>query len=140
MTDQLTFQVANDFDQVRLAKERVDAFSKRNKLPTDVAFAVKLAIEEVLTNTMSYGYSDNEAHTIEVQLNLRDDRLNMRITDDAVAFDPRDAKEPDTAAALKDRPVGGLGIYLVKNFMDFVEYRREAGRNQLTLTKNLEKQ
>ncbi len=140
MTDQLKLQVANDLEQVRLVRDRVDAFGERNKLPSDVAFAVKLAIEELLTNTMSYGYSDHEAHTIEVRIDLRGDQLNVRITDDAVAFDPRDAEEPDTTAALKDRTVGGLGIHLVKNLMDYIEYRREGERNHLTLTKSLEKQ
>ena len=139
MTDQLTLQVVNDLEQIRLVRERVDAFCERNKLPSDIAFAVKLAIEELLTNTMSYGYSDHEAHTIEVRIDLRDDQLNVRITDDAIAFDPREAKEPDTTAALKDRTVDGLGIHLVKNLMDFIEYRREGGRNHLTLTKNLAK-
>ncbi len=57
-----------------------------------------------------------------------------------MAFDPRDAEEPNTKAALKDRKVGGLGIHLVKNLMDRIEYRREGGRNFLSLTKNLEKQ
>ena len=140
MTDQLKLQVANDLEQVRLVRDRVDAFGERNKLPSDVAFAVKLAVEELLINTVSYGYSDLKAHTIEVQIDLRDDQLDVRITDDAVAFDPRDAKEPDTTTALKDRTVGGLGIHLVKSLMDYIEYRREGGRNHLTLTKNLEKQ
>ncbi len=140
MTDQLTLKVVNDLEQVRLVRGRVDAFGERNKLPPDVAFALKLAIEELLTNTMSYGYSDHEAHTIEVRIDLRDDQLDVRITDDAVAFDPTVAKEPDTTAALKDRTVGGLGILLVKNFMDYIEYRREGGQNHLTLTKYLEKQ
>ncbi len=140
MTDQLTLKVLNDLEQIRLVRERVDAFCERNKLPSDVAFAVKLAIEELLTNTMSYGYSDHETHTIEVRMDLRGDQLIVRITDDAVAFDPRDAEEPDTTAALKDRAVGGLGIHLVKNLMDYIEYRREGERNHLTLTKSLEKQ
>ncbi len=132
--------MADDLEQIRLVRDRVDAFGERNKLPSDVVFAVKLAVEELLTNTVSYGYSDLEEHTIEVRLDLRDDQLNVRITDDAIAFDPRDAKEPDTTTALKDRTVGGLGIHLVKNLMDYIEYRREGERNHLTLTKNLEKQ
>ncbi len=64
----------------------------------------------------------------------------MRIIDDGKAFDPRDAKAPDTTAALMDRQLGGLGIHLVRNLMDHIEYRREGGRNHLTLTRNLEKQ
>ena len=140
MTDQLTLKVANDLGQIRLVRDRVQAFGEQSGLPSDVLFAVKLSIEELLTNTISYGYSDQETHIIEVQIDLWFDQLNVRMLDDAVAFDPRDEKEPNTKAALKDRKVGGLGIHLVKNLMDRIEYRREEGRNFLSLTKNLEKE
>ena len=140
VTDQLTLNVANDLGQVHVVTEGVEAFGERNKLAADVVFDVKLSIEEMVVNTIYYGYADEKAHTIEVRLDLRGDQLKVRIIDDGKAFDPRDAKEPDTTAALKDRQLGGLGVHLVKNLMDHIEYRREAGRNRLTLTKNLEKQ
>lgn len=140
VTDRLTLKVVNDPGQLRVVREGVEAFGERSKLPADVVFDIKLAIEEVVTNTISYGYADEKSHTIEVRLDLRGDQLKVRIIDDGRAFDPRDAKEPDTTTALKDRQLGGLGIHLVKNLMDHVEYRREGGRNRLTLTKNLEKQ
>ena len=139
MTDQLSLKVANNFGQIRLVRDRVQAFGERSGLPSEVLFVVKLSIEELLINTISYGYTDQETHTIEIQIDLRAGQLNVRMTDDAVAFDPRNAKEPDTKATLKDRQFGGIGIYLVKNLMDHIEYRREGGRNHLTLTKNLEK-
>ena len=140
MIDQLTIRVANDLGQIRRVRDRVQAFGEEKGLPPDILYVVKLSIEELLINTISYGYSDQDAHTIEVQIDLKVDQLNVRITDDAAAFDPRDAKEPDTKSALKDRKVGGLGIHLVRGLMDGIDYRREGGRNCLTLTKHLEKQ
>jgi len=136
LIDQLTIKVANELGQIRRVRDRVHAFGEQNGLPPDILYMVKLSIEELLTNTVSYGYSDQDAHTIEIQIDLKSDKLDVRITDDAAAFDPRDAKEPDTKAALKDREVGGLGIHLVKGLMDGIEYRRERGRNCLILTKH----
>ena len=137
VTDQLTTTIANDLGQLVVVRERVDAFGARNVLPDDVVFDVKLAIEELLTNTIKHGFSDDGAHTIDIYFDLQGDRLRVRIEDDAVAFDPADAKSPDTEAAFEDRPVGGLGVHLVKNLMDDVDYRREGGRNHVTLTKRL---
>ena len=127
MTDQLTLRIPNDLGQLRRVRERVEAFGERNELASEIVFKVKLAIEEVLTNTIVHGYSDQDEHTIDMRLDLRPDRLNVTITDDATAFDPRDAKIPDTEAPLEDRTEGGgvsgciLGAtYLVACFHSLV--------------------
>lgn len=135
MTDQLTLRISNDLGQLRRVRERVEAFGERNELASEIVFKVKLAIEELLTNTIVHGYSDQDEHTIDMRLDLRPDRLNVTITDDATAFDPRDAKIPDTEAPLEVRTEGGLGVHLVNSLMDGIEYRREGSRNHLTLTK-----
>ncbi len=141
VTDRLTFEIANDLGQLPVVRESVDAFGERNDLPSDIVFAVKLAIEELVTNTISYGYADAAARRIarmiEVRLDLRGDRLRVSIVDGAMPFDPTSAREPDTKAALMDRPIGGLGIHLARNLMDDIDYRRDGERNRITLTKNL---
>ena len=66
---------------------------------------------------------------------VREDRIDFTVSDSGVPFDPTDAPEPDLSADLKDRPVGGLGIYLVKRIMDEVSYARKNGKNILSMTK-----
>ena len=63
--------------------------------------------------------------------------LTITFTDTGVAYDPLAAKEPDLAAPLEERQLGGLGIFLVRKFMDSIEYRREDEKNILVLKKNL---
>ncbi len=102
--DQLNIEVANDLGELSSIRARVDAFGTRNRLQSDVVFDVKLVLEELLTNTISYGYEDDDAHVIEVSLDLGGESLRVTIVDDAAAFDPRSAKEPDTMVPLAERP------------------------------------
>ncbi len=129
--------VTNDPAQIRLVNEQVDAFGQRNNLPSKSLFNIKLALAELLANTISYGYADKATHTIEIRLELHDDQLNLEIIDDARPFDPRSVKAPEKIAALEDLPLGGRGIYLVRNFVDDLVYQRKGGRNHVTVTKIL---
>ncbi len=135
--DQLVMTVTNDPAQLRLVGEQVDAFGQRNNLPSKSLFSIKLALSELMANTITYGYADEATHTIEIRLELRGRQLNVEIIDDARPFDPRSVKAPEKKAALKDLPLGGRGIYLVRNFMDDLGYQRKGGRNHVFATKNL---
>ena len=135
--DQLLMTVTNDPPQLRLVREQVDVFGQRNNLPSKSIFSINLVLDELLTNTISYGYADKAIHTIEIRLELHDDQLNLEIIDDARPFDPRCVKPPKKKGALKDLPLGGRGIYLVRSYMDDLTYQRKRGRNHVTVTKNL---
>ncbi len=129
--------VTNDPAQLRLVGEQVDAFGQRNNLPSKGFFSIKLALSELLANTITYGYADKATHTIEIRLELHGGQLNLEIIDDARPFDPRRVKPPKKKGALKDLPLGGRGIYLVRNFVDDLGYQRKGGRNHVTVKKTL---
>jgi anti-sigma regulatory factor (Ser/Thr protein kinase) len=135
--DPLELTIDNDLAQLAVVKDQVESFAQRENLSRDVVFAAKLALEELLTNTISYGYGDKSVQLIEIRLEVRGDQLTIRIVDDGLAFDPRTAKEPNTESSLKERAIGGLGVHLVKNLMDRVEYRHKDGKNHVTLRKRL---
>jgi serine/threonine-protein kinase RsbW len=135
--DPLELTIENDLDQLAVVKDQVESFGKCENLSGDVVFAAKLVLEELLTNTISYGYGDKSAQLIEIRLEVRGDQLIIRTVDDGLAFNPRTAKEPNIESSLKDRAIGGLGIHLVKSLMDRVEYRHKDGKNHVTLRKRL---
>jgi anti-sigma regulatory factor (Ser/Thr protein kinase) len=138
MTDnQLLMTVTNDPAQIRLVNEQVDAFGQRNNLPSKTLFNIKLALAELLANTISYGYADKATHTIEIRLELSGGQLKVEIIDDARPFDPRRVKAPKKKGALKELPLGGRGIYLVRSYVDDFGYQRKRGRNHVTVTKIL---
>ena len=134
-TDALELSLVSDLRNIAVAAERIDAFCSARGLHPDISFEVNLAVDELLTNTISYGYDDDGEHRIDLSLRLEGGTLVVEITDDGRAFDPLQAPEPDLGASLEERAVGGLGIYLVRKLMDSVAYRREDGSNIVTLMK-----
>ena len=134
--DALDLSLINDLREIVVAAERIDAFCSARGLSPDVSFEINLAVDELVTNTISYGYDDEGEHRIDLSLRLEGGTLVVEITDDGRAFDPLQAPEPDLGASLEERAVGGLGIYLVRKLMDGVAYRREDDRNVVTLTKS----
>ena len=135
--DSLKLTIENDLTQLAVVRDQVESFAKRENLSRDVVFAAKLVLEELLTNTISYGYDNKRVQRIEIQLEVRGDQLIICTVDDGLAFDPRTAKVPDTKASLKDRAIGGLGVHFVTNLMDKFEYRYKNGKNYVTLRKRL---
>jgi len=96
---------------------------------------IKLASEEIIVNVMNYAYSGKEGD-VEVSYTFHDDgTMEIEITDWGVPFDPFSLPEPDVAAPLQDRKIGGLGIYLVRKVMDEVRYKRVGNKNVVTLIK-----
>ena len=133
----LEFSLVNDLRGISSAAARIDAFCAAHGLSPGIRFDVTLAVEELVTNTIGYGYDDGGEHSIDVVLRIEGDTLTVEIADDGRAFDPLQAPEPDLGAPLEERAVGGLGIYLVRKTMDGVAYRRQDGRNVVTLTKHV---
>ena len=133
--DLLEISLANDLRELATAAEEIDAFCARHGVPPATAYAVNLSVDELLTNTISYGYEDSEEHRIDLLLRLNGDVLEVEIFDDGIPFEPTSAEIPDTDASIEDRQIGGLGIYLTRQMMDSFDYRRDGGRNIVTLTK-----
>ena len=134
--DALDISLGNDLREIAGVAAKIDEFCAAQALAPQIAYAVNLAIDEVLTNTISYGYDDEDPHRIELIVDLESDRLVVVIVDDSRAFDPSLVREADVEAPLEERALGGLGLFLVQQMMDGVEYQRRAGCNVVTLTKN----
>jgi len=127
----------NDLAEIGRIAAVIDKFCADRGLGDETAHAVNLVLDELLTNTISYGYADAAGHVIDIALTLSRESLTVTIRDDAVAFDPTTAATPDLDAEIDERPIGGLGIHFVRTIMDKIEYRRVSGYNELTLTKFL---
>mgnify|MGYP002031499205 CR=1 FL=1 len=96
-----------------------------------------MALDELVTNIIDYGYNDSVEHTIEFGFNLSEDCLTIEIVDDAAEYDILEKEDPDTTKSIDEKPIGGLGIFLVKHLMTDVKYKRTDGKNRVTLIKEL---
>ena len=133
----LEIALASELREIAGAAAQIDAFCEEKDLSPEIAYAVNLSIDEILTNTISYGYQDDEPHRIEIVVRLEGESLVVVIVDDSAPFDLSATPEADLDASLEEREIGGLGLFLVHQMMDKVEYERVDGRNVVTLTKSM---
>ena len=134
--DTLELSLVNDLQEIGTAAARIDAFCEQREITTQIAYAVNLSIDEILTNTISYGYDDDEQHRIGLSMCMEGDVLVVQIVDDGRAFDSSLERETDTESSLEERSLGGLGLFLVQQMMDDVTYQRRDELNVITLRKN----
>ena len=111
-------------------------FADAHALPDAVRRSVSVVLDELLTNTVSYGLPDHGGEVI-VDIELQPDRLVITISDDGRPFDPFAVSAPDTTLSVEDRPIGGQGIHLVRRMVDDLSYQRRSDRNVVVLTKRL---
>nr|WP_319493756.1 ATP-binding protein [uncultured Desulfobacter sp.] len=96
-------------------------------------FAIDLIIEELVVNIATYGTKDIKTGVIDVCIDIEDETLYIAISDNGPAFNPLKEKDPDIFVPLEDRQVGGLGIYLVKQFVKDIQYERKDHKNLIRL-------
>ena len=123
----------NDLAELQRLNQLVTDFAEHHSLPSELVFRVTLVLEEIITNVISYGYEDEMEHEISVRLSWEDPDMKIEVEDDGRPFNPLEAPPPDMVKPLAERPVGGLGIHLVREMMDKLEYRRENDKNLLVL-------
>lgn len=112
-------------------------FARDHRLPKKVLQSADLALEEHLTNLMNYGFEDAQVHQIFIRLEMVNGGFQVEVEDDGKAFNPLEFPAPDLTLPLSERPVGGLGIHLIRSFMDELNYRREGGRNLFQMRKRV---
>ena len=132
----LSLRMAATREELPRIQAALEAFARDEGWPSRLEFQIKLVIEEVVMNIVSHGYEEGGEHDILIELASDAEKIGIEIVDDGRPYDPlTEAPAPDTEAPLADRPVGGLGVYLVCALMDEASYRREDNRNRLALTK-----
>lgn len=133
----LIIDVPNSRDAISSASAEADAWLQLHQASLKITNLVLLAIEELLVNCINYGYDDSNEHTIVIDLSIDELNLKMTVIDDGHPFDPLKTPAPDFSLQIQQRPVGGLGIHLLRQLSDHVAYERRDGANRFTLTKRL---
>ena len=126
----------NDVKQVERLNALVKQVTDRLGIKKQLALKLKLAVEEAVVNVMEYAYPAGKTGDIHIHITSNGRRLKFIITDSGVSFNPTEALAADTSLSAEERPVGGLGIFLVRNLMDSINYERIDGKNVLTLRKD----
>ncbi len=130
-----TLALKNDVRQVPKLGEFIKGVMGQLNVDSKLAGKLRLAVEEAVVNAMEYAYPSGQEGNVTIRVQANGQRIKFIISDEGVPFDPTAAAKADTSLSVEDRPIGGLGIMLVRELMDSINYEREEGRNILTLRK-----
>lgn len=128
---------ANDIAEISKLAQFIEEIGEDFSLSPDVVFNLNLVLEEAVVNVINYAYPKEEHQSIYLSAKLLEGSIVFVLTDTGLEFDPTKAPDADITLSADDRPIGGLGIFLIRQIMNEVKYERIDGKNVLTLEKRL---
>ena len=135
--NKVSFKLKSKLSELDTLCQHVERFGQSLGLSKKCIFEANLALDELFTNIISYGFKDNKEHIIDITISHENNKLIFNIEDDGLPFNPTEAGTPDLECTIEECKIGGLGIHLAKNLMDEVCYQRCKKKNILTLKKNI---
>ena len=132
-----TFELKSNLSELEILCEKLESICQSLSLPKKCKFEINLALDELFTNIISYGFDDAEEHVIEITIDVKPEQVVLRVEDDGVPFNIVEVSEPPAACSVENCKIGGLGIHLIKNLMDEICYQRCGSRNVLIMKKNI---
>lgn len=128
-----SLSLTNDINELTKLEPFLNNFLESNRLDMSLFQKIDLALEEALTNIIMYAYPEDEQGEIHLNAEVQKDRIHFEISDKGIPFDPLQHQEDKLDVPLEERKIGGLGIHLIKEIMDTIEYENKEGRNVLRL-------
>lgn len=135
MEKQLILQ--NNISEIPRLATFIDEIAEELSLPMDMVFNLNLVLEEAVSNVIMYAYPAEVTNEISLTAKLSGNSLIFTLTDSGEEFDPTQVPDADVSLSAEERQIGGLGIFLIRNIMNKVEYQRIEGKNVFTLTKEI---
>ena len=138
MTAKLSLKIEASPDALDRINDEIESLSRQEEWPSDLFFTTNLVVEELGLNVINHAYR-GQSGEFEIIITSEKQAITVEIIDNGPPFNMlQDAPLPDVEAEIEERPVGGLGIHLVKTMMDELHYKRDQGKNHLTLVKRRE--
>ncbi|WP_372946797.1 ATP-binding protein [Mariniphaga sp.] len=131
------FVIENQIKEISFLAEKIEKIAEEWDLSPTLAMNLNLVIEEAVSNIIFYAFPDKAKHEIKISVSIDKQILTIIITDDGIPFNPLKHEQPDINLPAEERPVGGLGIFLMSQIMDEMEYNRKKNENILTLKKSI---
>ena len=130
-----TLTFINKVSEITKLNAFVKSATTALNMETGLANQIKLAVEEAVTNIIDYAYQNGTEGNISVTIEADESRIRFILTDSGAEFDPTSVSKADTTLSVEERPIGGLGVFLVRNLMDSINYERVDGKNVLRMEK-----
>ena len=138
--ESLIIEIPNELSSIEIVHKRLTDFCCSLGIPDDIQFQTNLCVEEYVVNLIQYGFADDDPHTIFVYATHSDGSLEVEVVDDSdEPFDPLSAPAADLSTNLETREVGGLGIHIIRTYMDHLSYSVTERGNRFTMAKAVPK-
>lgn len=130
-------RITNDLAEVSALAEFVEELCAELSVSDELTMNINLALEEAVANIIMYAYPSQEQHEILLRATISPSQLIFLLTDNGQSFDPTEVEDANISLSIEERPLGGLGIFLIRSIMNEVSYQRLDGENRLTMKKDL---
>lgn len=129
----------NKLEELPRLTQSLETFLLDYHVPENEILIIVLVMEELFVNQVSYGYHDDKNHVIDIEIALDESEQEIIITmvNDGDEFNFLDMPDPNIHLSVEERPIGGLGIFFIKQKMDFITYQRTENKNRITLKKKI---
>jgi anti-sigma regulatory factor (Ser/Thr protein kinase) len=134
-TCKVEFELNNNISELAKLHAHLDALRHQSGQSQRNCLELNLVLEEIVTNIINHGFKDDAQHRIQVSITLDGNILTVRTIDDGRPFNPINAQRPKLNGKVEKRPVGGLGLVLIRRYSDDISYERRGKQNVLTIRK-----
>jgi len=135
MSSNFEIEVVNQPAALAPAMEELSRWLEGRQVDPAAVYLAQLALEELVTNCIKFAYDDEAEHLIQLKIEITPGGMTLVVEDDGHPFNPLEQAEPDRNMPIEDRPIGGMGLHLLRNLSDRMEYAWKGGRNRVTLHK-----
>ena len=135
----LSINLKNNLSELNTLCRKLEKFGNTHRLSKKCILEINLALDELFTNIISYGFRDHLEHLVTIQIMRENGTLTLSVEDDGIPFNPLKTKEVELQRDIENCKIGGVGLKVVKKLVQPVCYERCAGKNKLTLKKAIER-
>lgn len=134
----ISLNIKNNIEDLTRLAPFIEQLSETFDIAPDIAFQLNLALDEAMANSVDYAYSPGTEGPITLEAQMESNDIIFKLIDEGAPFDPtKEGDNVDTTQTAEERPIGGLGIFLIKQMMDQMVYERIDNKNILTLKKQI---
>jgi serine/threonine-protein kinase RsbW len=127
--------IRNELASISVVRDALDRFGAEHGIPGAILIDLQVVLDEIISNVIKYAWPEGGAHELLVSLTAGDGAIEVEVVDDGRPYDPRDATPPERARPGSSPAPGGVGIHLVRQLVDGVEYERVGKHNRTRLIK-----
>ncbi|MDR2107687.1 MAG: ATP-binding protein [Holosporaceae bacterium] len=129
----MLIRIKNNIEEISKMCDKIKAFCSENGIPEEKYHDIVLILDETVTNIINYAYPGGNEQEFILDIEKKNESIFIKLIDSGIPFDPLSLNIPDTDSSIEERQIGGLGIFIVKQLSEAIEYSRVDDKNRLDI-------